>query len=199
MINLLPLSDKEMQHKERRARVVTTFLALFIVVEVISAVLLFAPFLLASAKEKLVEQELSLLEQKIAREGGESYAEIVKSTNERLAYFFANDERARPDSVYMAQIMETIPPGVSVTDFSFKDIAVKDSGEKKDKDKEAVVETKQPLGRDVSIGGVASNRTALLAFVDALKAQSSISEVVLPVSNFTQSSDIDFTISLVIQ
>ena len=199
MINLLPLSDKEMQHKERRARVVTTFFALFIVVEIISLVLLFAPFLLASAKEKLVEQKLALLEQKIAREGGESYADIVKNTNERLTFFFNVDERSRDDSAYMYQIMQTIPSGVSVTDFSFKELQVQDTTKDKDKDKEEKVEERSPLGREVYIGGVASTRTALLAFVDALKAQSAISDVVLPVSNFTQSSDIDFSITLTIQ
>jgi|GEM_PF-3529587 len=192
MINLLPLTDKEAQHKERRSRVVTVFLFLFIVVEIISVVLLLVPYFMASAKGKVVKNELALLEQKIAREGGESYADIVKNTNEQLSYFFDTSERRTADSVFMERIMNTIPQGVSVTDMTFDPIAVE--AKKDDKDKDAKKE-EVPNGRSVHIGGVAANRTALLTFVDSLKATEGVSEVDLPVSNFTQSVDIDFTIS----
>lgn len=194
MINLLPLTDKEVQHKEQRFRIVTVFLFLCIGVEIISLVLLSAPYFMASAKGKTVANELAMLEQKISREGGESYADIVKNTNEQLSYFFDVDKRSTSDSVLMERLMATIPDGVSVTDMSFDPIPVETVKNDKEKEKDAKVE-EAPRGRAVHVGGVATNRTALLQFVDSLKAVEGVSMVDLPVSNFTQSTDIDFTIS----
>lgn len=192
MINLLPLSDKEMQHKERRLRFVTTFLTLFVAVELVSVVLLFGPYLLASAKGRVATETLAMLEQKIARDGGESYADIVKDTNKRLGYFFDSNERRTADSVLIERIVQTIPVGISISDIAL-DPLVPETDPKDKKEPEPV------LGRLVYVGGTAQNRSALLAFVDMLKKTPGITGVDLPVSSFTQNTDIDFSITFAAQ
>lgn len=188
MINLLPLSEKEAQHKERRTRAVTVFLALFILVEVVSTVSLTAPYFLASAKVKILKMELATLEQKMANQGGESYTDVVRSTNEKLAYFLNADKRPEQDSTLIAKVMSLVPDGISVTDIAVSPAVI---DEKKNPDM-------PKTARAMYIGGVAANRTALLAFVDALKAGESIVDVVLPVSNFTQSTNIDFSVTFIV-
>lgn len=188
MINLLPLSEKEAQHKERRTRAVTAFLVLFIIIEVVSTISLSAPYFLASAKVKILKMELAALEQKMANQGGESYSDVVRSTNEKLGYFFNADKRPPEDSELIAKVMDLVPEGISVTDIALSPAAL-------DEKTHPDVPT---TARAVYIGGIAANRTALLAFVDGLKAGDSIVDVVLPVSNFTQSSDIDFSVTFIV-
>ena len=186
MINLLPLSNKEAQHKERRLRVITVFLVLFLVVEIISLIALLAPYFLATTKAHIVEDDLALLEAKIAKEGGENYADVVKSTNDKLDYFFSEADRPEKDSVLISRVMTKIPAGIFVTDFSLGVAAPTDK-----------VVTVPEHARSMYIGGVAATRSSLLAFVDALKKTEGIAGVDLPVSNFTESTNIDFSLTFI--
>ncbi|MBP6911702.1 MAG: hypothetical protein KBB88_00675 [Candidatus Pacebacteria bacterium] len=190
MINLLPLSYKEIQFTDWRFRIAIVFLTLCIVVELISIVLLFAPYILVHTKEKVVEAQLEFVQEKISQNGGENYADVVTNTNSLLGYFLNSNTRVRQDNEYVRMVTEASHDGVSIADIS---IVPSTPPQKSGKSKEEPVVVS---GRVVTISGVAINRSVLLAYVDTLKTVEGVSGVNFPVSNFTKSENIDFSISL---
>lgn len=194
MINLLPLTYKEKQFTDWRYRIVIVFLTLCIIIEIISIVLLCAPYILAHTKERLAETTLALIQEKISQKGEENYSAVVTKTNKRLEYFLNKKDRARQENEYVRAVTEVDHNGVSITDIS---IVQADVPQKSEKSKEQTQVTSSK--RMVTIGGIASNRSALLVYVDTLKTLEGVAEVNFPVSNFTKSENIDFTISLSIQ
>ncbi len=190
MINLLPLSYKEIQFSDWRFRIAIVFLTLCIVVEIISIVLLFAPYILVHTKEKVVEAQLAFVQEKISQNGGENYGDVVTNTNSLLGYFLNSNTRVRQDNEYVRMVTEATHNGVSITDIS---IVSSTPPQKSGKSKEEPVVAS---GRMITISGVAINRSVLLAYVDILKTVEGVSGVNFPVSNFTKSENIDFSISL---
>lgn len=179
MINLAPLPQKALAHKAFRTRVTVVGLALFLIVILLSVAFLFAPYFLASTKARLAEQELVSRGKGGDMTKGETYADVVKATNTSIGFFLDENDRTPMATDLFARVTSVLPPHISISDLSLEESA-----------------DEQAAALALVIGGVAADRAALLSFVEALGHIEGVSEVTLPLSNYTKNADIDFTIHL---
>lgn len=177
MFNLLPFEQKKAVRREYRKRVMILALLTFILAEAIALILLVPTIILNTTEEKdFVERQDQLSKQVESGESG-SLSLFLKHTTEKLNELSPQNNPARPADTFVI-LASKVGQGIHLRSVTYKT-------------------EKDYFDAAVTVEGRADNREALLSYRKILEAEPSFSKVTLPISNFTQESDIPFTITLV--
>lgn len=179
MINLLPLKEKKQLKQEYISRVFIVSFSMISVLSVIAALFLAPSYKYSVSKESIAENNLEVFNaQNPQIDIGKLNQDILK-TNEKLSFIISKKPKLDVSVSVIEKILNLRTAGVSFNQVSY------------------VYEEKG--SSTVHIVGVASDRTALRSFKDALSSDESFSSVDLPISNFIKPTNIDFSMSLVLK
>ena len=203
MINLLPLSEKKRIRSEYFARFSIIFLELFLCLVAASSVLLLPSYFLSSVKEQVALENLEKYKTNKNPELEKSTNELIKNLNKKISVFSVLDTKLL-SSTLIADVLSRAGEEVKVTELFFeKKLVEVKSEENKDADSKTnnskkKQNVKMEEIKQMSVSGIAKDRDGLLNFVRELEKEPSFSNVDLPISNFTQSRDIDFNLTITI-
>ena len=177
MLNLLQKVQKKEISREYRVRFFVVGFSLTLVGGLISLILLVPPFLTAETRiEMLNAQSAGFKAQNVTTEISK-LSDVVRKTNGYLSLF----------------VSSSTPTGIVATIGSIVDIrggAVQINS----------LEYKAQGGQQqISIRGVAGSRQALLDYIKKIKLQPGVVSADLPVSDFAQSQNIDFSLTVSIK
>jgi stage V sporulation protein SpoVS len=174
MLNLLPKVEKKKITREYRVRFLVVAFSLCLAGEVISLILLVPSYLTAWTRlYGLNSQSASLKAQNVTSEITQLSATIKKTSD----YLNALSASSTPSNVAgtIKNIVVTKGSSVKINN---------------------LVYGKQGTQQQVVVYGIANTRQSLLDFIKDLKAQPGIISADLPVSDFAQSKDINFSVTV---
>jgi len=176
MANLLPIPFKKNIRNEYRMRVAIVSLSLLAVLIGVALLLLLPTYTLSTLKHELVSSKLaSELNKGTASEDAEGNQRIVGDINTKLAVL--NNEGLVTVAAYdvTKKLLALQSSGISLSSIFF---------------------TKNDTEAEIAVSGTATTRADLRSFINALKEKQEFSSVVLPISNFVEMEDIDFSIQI---
>lgn len=176
MTNLLPKTAKDEARGEYRARVAIIALILLFVIFISGIFLLLPSYFFSSQSARNatahIQYEQDLL---LATKGGDTRRATIEDINKKLslllrAFTIPLSAREITDAV-----VARIPPSVRVHGIFF----LASAG-----------------GGSLTLTGVAGDRNSLSVFIKSLDADPLFSSVEIPISNFVEDKDIEFSIKL---
>jgi hypothetical protein len=175
MINLIPPDARSRIVTEYWVRVVTAWLFLLAIAATVVGALLLPAYVLVTSQVNLSTTEADVARARVGEHGVTTKVLDAASEEARLIVTSAEDP-------HLTQVVETIesiiPAGVEATAYTI---------------------TRQAGGvAPVTLRGIASTRTTLATFRDALLANPQIARVDLPISNFAKDRDISFTVTITV-
>lgn len=183
VINILPAHEKKIIHKEYWIRFFTILLNLLVVASIVASLLLFPSYFLAQSKESLVESKLDAFNKENPDLSNSNIDNITNDINSKLEML---NNAAIPYEVsdnVLNNIINSRTDGITFSQILFDKKTIKVSG----------------LDQKVSvleIHGIATNRDTLRNFKTALDSNTSFSKVDLPISDFLEKIDLNFTITI---
>jgi hypothetical protein len=176
MLNLLSKDQKKKIIREYRVRFWVVACSLFLAGEVISLILLVPPYLTVKTRADILNSESASLKVKNLTTEITNLANIVQQTNNYLSVF---DSSSTPVGVVAAfqNIVEVRDKSIRIGSFFYRT----NNGQ-----------------QQVVISGNADSRQSLLDFAKKLKNQPGVISADLPVSNFAQAQNIDFSINVLV-
>ncbi len=175
MFNLLPEPEKKQILDEYKLRRLIVLLFFIFVIGLVALISIFPSYILASAKINEAQGNLLSVKNSPIFSEGIALTNQITQVNQKLVALQPPPGEAYVEDIFNAVIKHKIPT-VRINGLSF---ARGTSG-----------------GSDLVVSGVASSRDALSAFVDALKQEPLFSNVNLPVSNFAQDVNADFSVDI---
>jgi len=173
MINLIPPHARKSVVREYWLRVITVWLFLFGTGCLIVSVLLLPTYMLVRGQTATLGDQVSATADRTASYD-EATAKLKAATTQ--ATFLKNTASSTPFSTYL-KILESIAgAGVTLHSVSYTH---PDGG----------------VGK-ITISGVATTRTVLASFRDALEADPAFTGVVLPINALTKASDLIFSMDM---
>lgn len=174
MFNLLPENQRKNIEREYKMRRLVVAGALFLAVLVVAVVSLAAPDILFRQKYKEAKQNSSYLEKSAVLKKSEQLSLETKLANQKI-------ESLKPEAtiaVYdlFKKIVNNKPAGIKIESLSYSK-----------KNTERI---------DVSVGGVASNREALMDFQKNLGKEQEFVNVDLPLSDLVKGVNAPFLIKI---
>lgn len=183
VINILPAHEKKIIHKEYWIRLFTILLNLLVVASIVASLLLFPSYFLAQSKESLVENKLDAFNKENPDLSNSNIDNITNDINSKLEML---NNAATPYEVsdnVLSNIINSRTDGITFSQIIFDKKTIKVS----DLDQEVSV---------LEINGIATNRDTLRNFKTALDSNTSFSKVDLPISDFLEKTDLNFTITI---
>lgn len=180
-MNLLPEEEKNNIQREYKRRFYT-LAVYFLTVSFLLGTVVALPYYISG------KAELFMINNRIEQFGEEVTDEETKRINAEFSEFSRKLTLLDPTDegiiLDASKTLETVlahkPPGVSLTGFAY-----------------TVLTDDRTFGQAI-ISGTAGDRDSLLLFVRDLSAIKDFSSVDLPVSNFSQRTDIDFSVTVVL-
>lgn len=178
MANLLPKTAKDSARGEYRARVGIVALSLSLVV-FLSGVFLLSPSYFFSRQNARnatahIQYEQDLL---LATKGGDTRRATIDDINKKLSLLL----RAFSSPLSAREVVDTV--------IAHKPSSVRVGG---------IFFLSSPGASTLTLTGVASDRNSLSTFIKSLDSDPLFSSVEIPISNFVEDKDIDFSIKLAI-
>jgi type IV pilus assembly protein PilM len=175
-INILPIGYKKMVYKEYLMRFFTVLFNLIALIAVFSVFLLFPSYFISKSEETMVESKLE--------EFNKQNPELVNNDMDTLINDINSDliaiNKAEVDYSVSGNILNNILAS-RIDGITFSQILF----------------NKKVAGSSIlEIHGIAKNRDTLRNFKTSLENNPSFSSVELPVSNFLEKSNLNFTISI---
>lgn len=174
MVNLLPQKYIRTLKRTYYVRLVTTLVLLLTIGVAVGAILLIPSYVVAERAAESAERYLAAIEETTSLRERAGVSQTVRALSERLRILNANTQQPRGGAALDALLAERTE-GIRITGIGFA---------KGDSDAIAL-----------SVAGVASSRTALLTFVDALRSAGTFGGVDVPVSQLAQDANIPFSIT----
>ena len=176
IINVLPLKEKKSLLKEYYLRLVIVCLFLLTALSFLATFLLIPSYVLSKTKVQVLTNSLNSLNN---QHQGLSEADLTSSINDINSTLGLLNSGVNSRNIYdqvFSAILSLRPQGVIISQISYA----------------------EPLANKniLTLQGIASDRTSLKAFQVALESSPTVSNVDLPISDFTSKTDIDFTITL---
>jgi len=174
MDNLLPLEQKKQIKKEYRLRALSVFLMLLAVLEIVGSVLLMPSYFFARTKDQIVRAEYETIEP-ISPEDEKLFVRL-KKLQSRIATLVPQEQIdfQQAFSIFLTHLS----PSIKISAFT--------------------VEPRDPNTYTLIIRGTAVTREALLDFSNAVKAEPSVMKFDIPVSNYAQERDIQFSATVTV-
>ena len=155
-------------------RLVTTLVLLINIGLVVGGVLLIPSYVVAERAAESAERYLTAIEETTSLRERAGVSQTVRALSERLRILDAVAQQSRGGAALDALLAERTS-GIRITGIGF----ASDGGDT----------------TALSVAGVASNRTTLLAFIDALRSAGTFGGVEVPVSQLAQDTNIPFSIT----
>ncbi|HRH22885.1 MAG TPA: hypothetical protein PLB51_02770 [Candidatus Paceibacterota bacterium] len=174
MFDFLPLDFKTKAQRLYRGRLILLYVCAGCVLFLVSFFLLLPSQMLALAKKKSLEGELSALKQSLSIKGNSTVESFVDTSKEKMSVV-ESAESVKLFSDSLAEFFSYYTSGISLNSMTFE------RGEKQN---------------IIRMSGVAETRDALLDFSKSLKSNHRFESVDLPVSNLARNKDIDFSITV---
>ena len=177
MINLLPVEKKNKVNAEQKMRVVNAYLYMLGSCFVLALISLLPSYFPAVVKNHISHQKLNDLNNLPVSQLDQETNVVVQDVNSKIALIDTSEQnKFLVLESAINEIMSKKLAGIKISSFDY------------DKDKVG--------NKKVIIHGIATNRTELLNFRQALEADKNFSSVDLPISNFAKGSNIDFILNL---
>jgi len=177
MINLIPAEEKKRMTRAFYMRLITLFFltASFIVFLACGAIL--PAYFMSSVKESIINTKLKTAQSEPLPQIGEQSLSIIKDLNTKLA-LVDNAEQTKflPSEKVINAILLKKNPEIKITQILY--------------------ESDQNQLKKITILGIAPSREVLLLFRQSLEDDGSFKNVVLPISNFVKTSNIQFNLNL---
>jgi len=178
MLNLLPQEQKKILKKEYSSRRLAVWLGSVVCVLAISLVLLSPSYFLT--KIKAGEVRIELENTKRALDAELPPQEIVTELVAAVSHAEALKPLRKPLSVYdLVKIFESKPATIRIFDIAFQEQVAT-----------------QPT---ITVIGEALDRESLIAFGQALESRVEFATVDLPVSNFVEEKNINFSMTIMLK
>ena len=177
-MNLLPLERKDKIQKEKRRRFALVAGVLFPVLFLIALILLLPSFFLVAFEEKNFERQFASLKENAVLKEAEKIESAISELNKKIEFYKTNQKESKNLSPFFYEILKAKPSPIALSSFLFEKGA-----DKKDK---------------IALQGKASDRTAFISFVEALRKNPDFEEVVSPVSNLLKEKDLEFSLSCIV-
>jgi hypothetical protein len=177
MASLLTQEEKKTLARRDKLTIVLVYMLGMLFLIIVAFVFLVPSYFLTQYKLDGVQNRLALLQSSTSAKKNE---ETSQALNETRSLVSALKETSSPDSLlgqHVTKISKLAPPGVFIAGYNLK----KDM-------------TDGSLAATVS--GIASSRSRLIEFSDALKAEEGFSGAALPIGVLARDRDIEFSISL---
>lgn len=185
MIDLLPTAEKNAIRKEYRLRVFAVCLGMLFLA-LAAAVFSFLPtylFTLFRYESFLTESESDETQSRISQ--AKEKETTVRDTNKKIDLLKSGASSPHVKDIFL-EILESKTAGVAITGLSYDHGGVLS---KKGKDEAVSPPT-------IGIQGKSSDRTALLAFRDALAQKKEFNSVDLPISSLVKDTELSFSINI---
>lgn len=177
MLNLLPKDQKEKISREYKMRFFVVASALALVAEIISLILLVPSYLTTQTRLNVLNSEsVSVKVQNLTAESS-SLANTVQQTNNYLSVLISS---STPVGVVasLENIIAVRGSAVRIGGFFYRT----NNGQ-----------------QQIVVSGNANTRKSLLEFANKLKNQPGVISADLPVSDFAQAQDIDFSVNVLMK
>lgn len=180
-INLLPEEQKMIVRGEYRRRIIIAS-GWLVALALATNIVLFAPAWLAfTAQERELKRQLDAIEKGALFQQVTAIESLIRQLNFEIRQYRARDREAIRAIPAVDLVLESRGSGVMISVLSFS--PPKTGNEK----------------AQITIAGHASDRAALLAFSDRLKARPFVESVESPISNLLRESDVDYQITAVLR
>ena len=178
MINLIPKEEKKKMMIGFYYRLAILLLIMLDFCILIALFTLLPAYFLSSTKEKIISNKLQVQNSQGLSSSSDQTIATVTSLNGQLGVVEKAEQNkfVISDKIIGAIILNK-RPDIKITEISYSNDPV--------------------LGKTVSITGIAPSREVLLLFQQALEDNPNFKNVDLPISNFIQKSNIQFSLTLV--
>lgn len=176
MFDLLPEAEKKNVRREYLFRFYGVAIWFVAAAAVLFTAFLLPAYFLSMEKYKVAKLNHEVIQKSLQIENGAALEEIAKSTNGQLEILKDLGE-SKAFHELARDIIFNKGGSIHLSNFTVRSLSVNEVSYK-----------------ELSIRGVADDRTSLVAFSKMLEQFDEISKVELPVSNFTRETDIEFSI-----
>lgn len=177
-INVLPIENKKIISKNYWTRFICMLLSVLALTGVVSILLLFPSYFFSKEKEQLAENRLETFNLANPDLKTDNLDQIIIDINSKLG-LLSNKPSTNVGEKIMSNLIASKPNGISFSQILYN----------KRTDGVSVIE----------VHGNASDRTVLRNLKSLLESNPNFSAVDLPVSNFIESSNINFKVSMTIK
>lgn len=167
-LNLLPPEEKRELKSQQMLRRISVFGASSLLYIVVFLVLLSTVRWSLQIQLKAIEEISKKIEESDQNRDFQKFKQEVDQINRQLKYFFQLHEETINYSTAITQLTEKAIPGIEFRQLSLN-------------------------GQKVSLGGRANNRDTLIMFKEALVNSPDFQNLDVPLSNFLQQNNIDFS------
>lgn len=179
IINILPEKDKKFLLIEYWERFFTTFLFLSIIVLIWASILLFPSYLFSQTKENLANKTLELFNKQNPELINMDINKSIENINLKLNILNNGKADYNVSNKVLDNILSSRIDGITFSQILFNKKVSGDSL--------------------VEIHGFAKDRDSLRGFKNKLESNENFFSVDLPISNFLEKTDLNFTISLILK
>lgn len=172
MINLLPLEYKKTVKKEYARRFVAVFGLLFSIIVLVEIVCCLVLLFWLDSSLAGFQKELEFTKKMSKVQRLEGLDVRIDELNRVIALYKDKEEKIRPFSVYIEEVLRVLPASVSVNSF--------------------VLGAQREEGSQMNFSGHAATRSDLLAFIGELEKIPFFTRVESPLSNLLAETDVDF-------
>jgi type IV pilus assembly protein PilM len=179
ILNVLPKSEKASIKKEYWMRIANVSLSLFALIGLISTALLLPLYFFSTTKESLAESRLEDFNRENPEVITKSADHLINDINSKLVILDKSNQSYQVNDRILGSILNNRPSGIT-----FSQILYDKKGEGKS---------------TLEVRGISKDRTTLRNFKSLLDANEDYTKVDLPISDFIEPYDINFTISITLK
>jgi len=173
IINILPDKEKKIILKEYWMRFFTIFFNLSTLVGALAIFLLFPSYFLSELQENMIEDKIEVFNKENIELIDNDTDKAISDINSKLVILNKKEGDYQFSKDILDEILSSRNSGITYSQILFR---------------------KEKEGSSLEINGVAKSRDDLRIFKTTLENNLDYSEVNLPISNFLEKSDLDFTI-----
>jgi len=173
VINVLPKPKKRILYWEYWKRFASVTLSLVAISGVLAVMLLSPSYFFTKSKESLAESRLEAFNKENPQITSDNLDKTINDINSKLILLSSRDSTNVADTVF-GRILSIRPAGIKFNQILYKE--------------------KDPTTRILEVYGIARDRTVLRSFKSTLDADPNFAKVDLPISNFIERTDINFTV-----
>lgn len=179
IINVLPLQEKKALKREYWMRFSTMILNLFTVTIVIAVLLVLPLYSFSKSKADLADSRLETFNINNPEIATDSIDLKIRDINSSLAMLDAKKTNKVVSEEITANIIDILPKGITLSNIAYNEL--------------------ENNIKNIEIRGRASDRTTLRNFKSELDSIQKFTSVTLPISDFLQANNIEFSISITME
>jgi type IV pilus assembly protein PilM len=179
IINVLPSEEKKLLRHNYWMRFSTTMLSFLSFSLVVSILLILPSYFFSISKSKIATDRLEAFNLANPEITTENLEKSIKDINAELTLLSSKGSTVAPSEIILKDLILNLPKGITLSQIFYNE----DTGG----------------ARSINIHGLASDRVALRNFKSTLDSNPDMASSNLPISDFLEKSNINFSISIVLK